>query len=65
MYVAYDLSQQTRDGGCALYPKVQRIYIAGQVRDWHVGTFAKRTGKEVHAVKIDYDQSRAGYLRKG
>jgi hypothetical protein len=65
MYVTYDLSQQTRGGGQALYPKVQRVYVAGQVKDWHVGTFAKRTGKEVHGVKIDYEQSRAGYERKG
>jgi hypothetical protein len=65
MYVTYDLSQETRGGGRARYPKVQRVYIAGQVKDWHVGTFPKRTGKEVHGVKIDYEQSRAGYERKG
>jgi hypothetical protein len=65
MYVTYDLPQQTRGGGQALYPKVQRVYIAGQVQDWHVGRFEKRTGKEVHGVKIDYEQSRAGYERKG
>src|SRR2546426_949737 len=65
MYVTYDLPQQTRGGGRALYPKVQRVYIAGQLKDWHVGTFPRRTGKEVHGVKIDYEQSRAGYRRKG
>src|SRR5207302_7403276 len=65
MYVTYDLSQETRGGGHALYPKVQRVYIAGQVKDWHTGTFARRTGKEVHGIKIDYEQSRAGYQRKG
>jgi hypothetical protein len=65
MYVTYDLSQQTRGGGRAVYPRVQRVYIAGQVNDWRVGTFAKRTGKEVRGVKIDYEQSRAGYERRG
>ena len=52
MYVTYDLWQETRGDGRALYPKVKRVYIAGQVKDWHVGTFAKRTGKHVHGVKI-------------
>jgi hypothetical protein len=65
MYVTYDLSQETRGGGHALYPKVQRVYIAGQVKDWRVGTFPRRSGKEVHGVKIDYQQSRAGYQRQG
>jgi len=65
MFVTYDLAQQTRGGDQAIYPKAKRVYIAGQVKDSHVGTFAKRTGKEVHGVKIDYEQSRAGYQRKG
>jgi hypothetical protein len=65
MYVTYDLAQQTRGGGRASYPKVQRVYIAGEVKDWRVGTFAKRTGKQVHGVKINYEQGRAGYQRKG
>ena len=52
MYVTYDLWQETRGDGRALYPKVKRVYIAGQVKDWHVGTFAKRTGKHVHGVKL-------------
>jgi hypothetical protein len=65
MYVTYDLPQQTRGGGHALYPKVQRVYIAGQIKDWQVGNFITRTGKEVHGVKIDYQQTRAGYQREG
>src|SRR5438034_2906090 len=64
MYVTYDLPQHTRGGGKALYPKVQRVYVAGKVKDWQLGTFAKRTGKTVHGVKIDYEQSRAAYERK-
>src|SRR5215471_5095893 len=65
MYVTYDLWQATRGGHPALYPKVKRVYIAGHVKDWKVGTFAKRTGKQVHGVKIEYEQSRAGYTRQG
>jgi hypothetical protein len=65
MYVTYDLAQETRGGGRALYPKVQRVYVAGKVKDWRLGTFAKRTGTKVHGVKIDYEQSRAAYERKG
>lgn len=65
MYVTYDLNQQTRSGEQALYPKVRRVYIAGEVKDWQVGTFTKRGGKSVHGVKIEYEQSRAGYTRKG
>jgi hypothetical protein len=65
MYVTYDLWQATRGDSPALYPKVKRVYIAGHVTDWHVGTFAKRTGKHVHGVKIEYEQSRAGYTRRG
>ncbi|HVU11990.1 MAG TPA: hypothetical protein VHD90_11970 [Phototrophicaceae bacterium] len=65
MYVTYDLIQETRGDHHALYPKVTRVYIAGDVKDWHVGDFTKRTGKAVHGVKIDYEQSRGGYARKG
>ena len=65
MYVTYDLWQETRGDGRALYPKVKRVYIAGRVKDRHVGTFAKRTGKRVHGVQIEYTQSRTAYARKG
>jgi hypothetical protein len=65
MYVTYDLPQQTRGENEALYPKVKRVYIAGNVKDWHLGTFEKRTGKKVHGMKIDYEQSRSGYERRG
>jgi hypothetical protein len=65
LYVTYDLWQATRGDSQALYPKVKRVYIAGHVKEWHVGTFAKRTGKKVHGVKIEYEQSRAEYTRQG
>jgi len=64
MYVTYDLEQRTR-GGRAIYPKVKRVYIAGDVKDWDVGTFAKRTGRQVHGVKIGYEQTRKGFHRRG
>ncbi len=65
MYVSYDLWQETRGDNRALYPKVKRVYIAGDVKNWQVGTFKKRSGREVYGVKIDYEQSREGYSRKG
>jgi hypothetical protein len=64
MYVTYDLDKKTRGGGSATYPKVKRVYIAGDVKDWKVGTVRKRTGREVRGVRIEYDQNRAGYRRK-
>jgi hypothetical protein len=63
MYVTYDLEQDTRGGGTAVYPKVKRVYIAGDVKDWKAGTVRKRTGPEVPGVSIEYEQSRAGYRR--
>lgn len=65
MYVTYDLEQKTRGGGEALYPKVKRVYIAGDVKHWEVGNFKKRTGREVYGVKIAYEQTREGYDRQG
>jgi len=65
MYVTYDLEQRTRGGGRAIYPKVKRVYIAGDVQDWEAGTFRKRTGREVRGVRIAYEQSRRGFQRRG
>src|SRR5262245_17313011 len=65
MYVTYDLWQETRGGNKALYPKVKRVYVAGKVTNWQKGTFAKRTGRKVYGVKIDYEQSREAYTREG
>lgn len=65
MYVTYDLEQKTRGDGQALYPKVKRVYIAGEVQDWKVGQFEKRSGRKVSGVEIVYEQSRAGYRRQG
>lgn len=65
MYVTYDLRQETRGGGTAVYPKVKRVYIAGDVKTWKVGTFSKRSGKRVHGVRIEYQQTRSSYHRQG
>jgi hypothetical protein len=65
MYVTYDLEQTTRGGGRALYPKVKRVYIAGDVKGWKTGQVRKRTGREVPGVRIEYAQSRSRYRRSG
>jgi len=64
MYVTYDLEQRTRGAQTAIYPKVKRVYIAGDVKGWSAGTVCKRTGREVHGVRIEYAQSRQRYRRK-
>ena len=64
MYVTYDLKQQTRGEGSAIYPKVKRVYIAGDVKDWKTGRVKKRSGRIVNGVVIEYEQTREGYRRK-
>ena len=64
MFVTYDISQMTRGGHNATYHKVKRVYIAGTVKTWHLGTFSNRAGRPVHGIKIEYEQRRAGYSRK-
>jgi hypothetical protein len=64
MYVTYDLEQKTRSGGRAVYPKVKRVYIAGNVKDWTLGRALKKSGREVYGVRIEYERSRAGYRRR-
>lgn len=65
MYVTYDVKQKTRSGDSKLYPKVKRVYIAGDVKDWKTGNIKKRSGRIVHGVAIEYEQSRKGFQRKG
>jgi len=65
MYVTYALEQRTRSGGRAVFPKVKRVYIAGEVVDWKAGLVKKRSGRAVHGVLIRYTQSRTRYHRKG
>ena len=64
LHVTYDETQATVSGRAAAYPKVKRVYISGKVKGWQVGVFANRAGRKVHGVKIEYEQSRAGYSRK-
>ncbi len=63
MYVTYELEQRTRGGNTASYPRVKRVYVAGDVKDWRTGTFTNRRGRRVHGVRIAYDQRRAGFRR--
>lgn len=65
MYVVYDLQRRTRGEQSAAYPRVKRVYIAGHVKDWKTGVVRKKTGREVHGVRIEYEQSRKGYQRRG
>ena len=65
MYVTYDLEQETRGNKTAIYPKVKRVYIAGDVKDWEAGKVKKRTGRKVSGVAIEYEQTREGYRRSG
>ena len=66
MYVTYDLNQKTRGGGHADYPKIKRVYIAGEVIDWQAdANLRKRTGRRVNGVRIEYEQSRKSYRRAG
>lgn len=65
MYVTYDLEQETRGDKTAIYPKVKRVYIAGDVKDWESGKVKKRSGRQVPGVAIEYEQTRAGYRRSG
>ena len=51
MYVTYDLWQATRGDSSALYPKVKRVYIAGHVTDWHVGTLSRSFANAVTPLK--------------
>ena len=64
MYVTYELLQATRGDNKAHYPKVKRVYIAGDVTGWEVGHFEKRSGKKVFGMAIDYEQRREGYHRE-
>ncbi len=65
MYITYDLKQKTRSGDEKLYPKVKRVYVAGDVKDWKIGNMKKRSGKTVHGVSIEYEQNRKGFQRRG
>jgi hypothetical protein len=65
MFITYDLEQRTRGGGSATYPKVKRVYIAGDVKDCKLGWVSKKSGREVHGVRIEYERSRARYHREG
>ncbi|MEZ4520194.1 MAG: hypothetical protein R3A46_00925 [Thermomicrobiales bacterium] len=64
-YITYDLEQSTRGDNTAMYPKVKRVYVSGDVTGTEIGTFAKESGKEVFGMRIAYERTRAGYERSG
>jgi hypothetical protein len=65
MYVVYDLDRRTLRGDSTPIPKIKRVYIAGDVDGWNVGEFRKRSGREAHGVRIEYQQTRRAYRRGG
>jgi len=64
MFVVYDLKPRTRTGTSALYPKVKRVHIAGNVEKVTNGLMRKRSGREVRGVRIEYLHARKGYRRE-
>jgi hypothetical protein len=64
MFVTYDLQQKTPGDKNAEYPKVKRVYVSGKVRHWKAGMVTKRSGRKVHGVAVEYEQTRRGYHRK-
>jgi len=63
MFVVYDLKQRMRSGAGALYPKVKRVHIAGDVEKVTNGLKRKRSGRKVRGVRIEYLHTRKGYRR--
>ncbi len=64
MYVTYDIKQETRSGHRTSYPKVKRVYIAGNVKKVKVGDVKKRSGRQVRGVQISYEQDRSSTNRR-
>jgi len=64
MFVVYDLKPRTRTGTSALYPKVKRVHIAGNVEKVTKGRMRKRSGRQVRGVRIEYVHTRKGYRRE-
>ena len=65
MYVIYDMDQKSRGGGHAIYPKVRRVYIAGDVQSWTVGEVKKRSGRLVYSVTVSDHIGRRGLPAQG
>lgn len=64
-YLTYDLEQRTAGDAETQFPHVKRVYLSGELRDWTVGDFKTRTGRQAHGVRIRYAQTRRGYRRRG
>jgi hypothetical protein len=64
-FVIYDLEQRTRGDNMAIYPKVRRVFISGNIKKWELGHFRKNSGHEVYGVRIIYEQICKVYRRVG
>jgi hypothetical protein len=65
MYVTYDLDQKTRGGRSALYRKVKRVYIVGEVKDWKPGLVRKRTGVKCTVSRSNMSGPVRAIVREG
>jgi hypothetical protein len=65
MYVTDDLEQKTQGGQSALYHKVKRIYIAGEVRDWRTGRVRRRRGVTCTAYGSNMNRPVRATVEKG
>jgi len=45
--------------------KLKGVYIAGAVSDWRTGLVRKRTWRELHGLRIEYEQTPKGFRRSG
>jgi hypothetical protein len=64
MFITYDLEQSNRAGRRVTRPRAKRVYIAGEVKGWQEGDFRKRTGRTIHGVRVEYEQSRKSNPRR-
>jgi hypothetical protein len=51
IFVTYDLAQRTRGGAITLYPKIKRVYIAGDVKEVGAQTLWKGSARRAHRVR--------------
>lgn len=65
LYVTFDIEETSSSGHRVLEPHARRVSIGGEVKEWQVGDFRRRSGREVHGIRIHYEQTRKGYLREG
>ena len=65
LYITFDVKESAGDL-VALFPKVKKVHITGEVKGWMVGIFRRVYGKrrrKFMGVKIEFDQIRKRYLQ--